>query len=166
MNLLYPPSKRYAEVLRKVTCDHWVPEERRNSHQAWLVCVLNGVRLSYGTHDGGNEWNSARNFAADMEKACGCKLIDHRNRRRSRKAFRPSGYTPKKSSNECEIAEEIEALIAEWDAIEALFESAVMSGERPDDALGMALRRQQIAARLEELYKPVPASKFPLAELD
>lgn len=161
MKLDFPPSKRYAEVLSKITCDHWVCEGR-NDHQAFIRCILNGVRLSYGTHDGGNEWNSARNFAADMEKACGCRLIDHRNRRRSRKAFRPSGYTPRKSQTEREISDEITVLVAEWDAIEDIFERAVMDGERPDDALGMAIRRQQIAARLEELYKPIPATKFPL----
>lgn len=164
MKLDFPASTRYAEVLRKVTCDHWVCEGR-NDHLAFIRCVLNDIRLGYQTHDGGNAHNAVRNFAADMERACGCVLVEKRNRRRSRKAFRPSGYTPRKSQTEREISEEIAALVAEWDAIEAIFEAAVMGGERPDDALGMALRRQHIAARLEELYKPVPPTKFPLVEV-
>lgn len=155
------PSPRFAEVLRRVSCDHW-EYTHRDAHQGYLRCLLNDVVVGYSTHDGGNVVNGPRNMAAKMEKACGCTIIGNRNRRRSRKAFRPSGFTLAGLSVETPASRSVTELTAEWTAIEATIQAAVDGGYVPENARGLVVRRIYIADRLGDLCQPVPPTAFPL----
>lgn len=84
MNPSPRPSRRYAEYVRKIACHEWTVVGLVGGDKV-VLRHTSGATAAYGTHDGGNEWNGPRNFAADVQKACGCKLIEPRGRKRSRK---------------------------------------------------------------------------------
>jgi hypothetical protein len=88
------PSKRYRPFVQALlSCGHWrIPDVKGNGHQAPIEHIGTGRRLWYETHDGGNDINSARNFASAAGKICGCTFVQPRQRKRSRKAFRGSGF--------------------------------------------------------------------------
>lgn len=94
MRLHFRPSKRYSEYVRLIKCDHWVADDKPvGNDKAVLRCTLNGKTVAYGLHDGGNDWNGPRNFAAEVEKCCGCRIIQPRGRKRSKKAIETSGFS-------------------------------------------------------------------------
>lgn len=86
----YAPSKRFGEYVRKLmACGHWEDAERADGdHVAWVRHKATGKELNYQLHDGGNDTNSPRNMARAAQDICGCKFIEVRGRKRSRKAVR------------------------------------------------------------------------------
>lgn len=90
MKLDPAPSKRYGEYLRKVTCDEWEVVGLRGDDKVVLRHRGTAMTIAYGTHDGGNDWNGPRNMALAMQRACGCRLIEPRGRKRSRKGRGPT----------------------------------------------------------------------------
>lgn len=84
----YRPSSRFREYVKKVmACGHWADGEQAiGGDKAVLIHSSTGKTIAYQLHDGGNDWNSARNFATEAGAICGCSFVENRNRRRSRKA--------------------------------------------------------------------------------
>lgn len=82
----YAPSRRFRPYVKKVmACGHWEDaEDCTGNDKAILRHVVTGLTVAYHLHDGGNDQNAPRNFAADAGAICGCSFIEHRNRRRSR----------------------------------------------------------------------------------
>lgn len=124
MRLDYKPSPRFAEYMRLIKCDQWESTGEATSDRAFIRHI-SGLVLSYALHDGGNDRNSPRNFAKQVQDACGCILVQPRGRKRSRKAFRPSGFRlddHRDSAASIEIAglvEEHGAQRREWEALVA-----------------------------------------------
>lgn len=89
MGLRYRPSPRFRPYVEKVmSCGHWLDTGRVVSGDcAVLIHETTGHTIAYGLHDGGNDYNGARNFAAEAQAVCGCTFLQPRNRRRSRKVF-------------------------------------------------------------------------------
>lgn len=88
MRFTYKPSPRYSEYARKIKCDEWECAGKTGDDKAVLRHTRTGVTVAYGLHDGGNDWNGPRNFAAAVQAACGCRLIEPRGRKKSRKSLR------------------------------------------------------------------------------
>jgi len=86
VNVSYKPSRRFAEYVRKIVCDEWEDLGVRGNDLGVLRHKPSGITVAYALHDGGNEWNGPRNFAADVQKVCGCRLIEPRGRKTSRKS--------------------------------------------------------------------------------
>lgn len=80
------PSRRYGEYLRKLACDEWESLGPRGSDKGVLAHKPTGATVAYNLHDGGNDWNGPRNFALEIQRVCGCVLIEPRGRKRSRKS--------------------------------------------------------------------------------
>lgn len=85
MNPSRKPSKRYAEYVRKIKCDEWAEAGVSGNDKGILRHIATGVTVAYGLHDGGNDWNGPRNFASEVQRICGCQLIEARGRKASRK---------------------------------------------------------------------------------
>lgn len=102
MNLIYKPSKRFAEYVAKImSCGHWEDAgDLRGSHIALLRHIKSGTTVTYQLHDGGNDHNSPRNMASDAQAVCGCVFIEPRGRKRSRKAVQSSGFDPSRAARE------------------------------------------------------------------
>lgn len=80
------PSTRYSQYVRLIICDEWESLGRRGNDKGVLRHKVTGKTVAYNLHDGGNDWNGPRNFAAEVQRECGCRLIEARGRKRSRKA--------------------------------------------------------------------------------
>lgn len=94
MQLRYKPSARAAEYLNKLTCGHWEDTGKLvGSHIGIIRHRQSGQTVTYELHAGGNDSNSARNMAAEISRVCGCRLIEARGRKRSRKAIHTSGFS-------------------------------------------------------------------------
>lgn len=153
------PSSRYAEYVRKLAaCGHWEFTGITGGDKAVLSHGRESV--AYGMHDGGNDRNGPRNFAAAAQRACGCTFIQPRGRKRSRKAIEVSGFNPSTSYSNPTQAE-VDRLISEWrcldgqiEEFEALGESA--SRSQVNDALGVIRRRMEVEANLADLHQPMP----------
>lgn len=89
----HKPSSRFAEYIRKIACDQWECAGASGNDKAILRHRETGQTVAYNLHDGGNDWNGPRNFALDVQRLCGCQLIEPRGRKKSRKSVRPSGFT-------------------------------------------------------------------------
>lgn len=114
MKVDYAPSKRYAEYVRKITCGEWRPDGLRGNDKA-VLRHTSGATVAYGLHDGGNEWNGPRNFAAEVQRICGCQLIEPRGRKRSRKSA-ATAVDPEVEASRRRHAERYEARLAEREA--------------------------------------------------
>lgn len=102
--MIFTPSKRYYEYVKAVlACGHWEETGRlvKSSH-AEIRHIATGAKNAYGTHDGGSEYNGPRNFATQCGRVCGCEFVQHRNRRKSRKADQLSGFVMPVESSEPE----------------------------------------------------------------
>jgi hypothetical protein len=155
MRLDHKPSRRYAEYVRRIVCDEWTPAGSTGGDKALLVHV-SGVTVAYCLHDGGNDWNGPRNFALEVQKTCGCQLIEARGRKKSRKAVKPSGFDPARviPSSERERIESLRARHAEqrveW---EALVANPTRDGAQRARELLAEIR--QVEDELTCLYQPV-----------
>lgn len=90
----HPASPRYAEYVGKIAhCGHWELTGKQTSDIVQIRRIGTSQTLAYGTHDGGNNWNGPRNFAAQAQRACGCRFVSPRNRKRSRKKVETSGFS-------------------------------------------------------------------------
>lgn len=86
------PSRRFSEYVRKISCDEWT-SLGKGRDDVGVLQHESGVTVAYGLHDGGNDINGPRNFAAEVQRICGCHLIEARGRKRSRKADQTSGFS-------------------------------------------------------------------------
>lgn len=139
-----------------LACGHWKQTGAATNHTAEIQHTTTGQSLWYQTHDGGNEWNAARNFAAEAQALCGCKFIEPRGRKRSRKAIRGTGF----NLNDA-VADN-----ARWDGpvadarprIEEIDAQVVQLDPHRDrdQALALLRERERLAAVLEAGYQPVP----------
>lgn len=157
MNVSPKPSPRFAEYVRKIKCGEWESLGPLGSDKGALRHTHTGQTVAYNTHDGGNEWNGARNFALTVQRICGCRLIEPRGRKRSRKAFRPSGFrvetsrpNPAVSARITELDERHAELRKRWDDLTAnpTRENALAARQLLAEASG-------IEDELEALYQPV-----------
>ena len=90
MSIRFQPSARFRPYVAKLlACGHWaIPNQRIiNGDCAILIHKKTGATVAYGLHDGGNDINGPRNFAALAGQICGCAFIEPRGRKRSRKAI-------------------------------------------------------------------------------
>lgn len=115
MRVDYKPSSRYAEYVRKIQCDEWECAGKSGNDKAVLRHMPSGVTVAYNLHDGGNDWNGPRNFAAEVQRACGCRLIEPRGRKASRKSPRV-GTDPEVEASRRKHRETWAAKAAERDA--------------------------------------------------
>ncbi len=153
------PSPRFAEYVRKMSaCGHWTFTGRTGTDKA--VLEHDGVTVAYQLHDGGNDWNGPRNFAAEAQRACGCKFIESRGRKKSRKAFRPSGFSVEGTySNSTQ--RRVDHLVNKWHRVDARFAEIEALGEAaPRDLISEArdliADRSAIERELAELHQPTP----------
>ncbi len=92
----YRPSARFRPyVVAALRCGHWEAVDKLIDHGAHSLLRHkgSGKTITYGLHDGGNEWNGARNMAKALGDICGCSFIENRNRKRSRKKDQVSGFS-------------------------------------------------------------------------
>lgn len=158
MKIHVRPSKRYAEYIRRIKCDHWVADDKPvGNDKAVLRCVLNDATAAYGLHDGGNDWNGPRNFAADIQKGCGCQIIESRGRKKSRKAIRPSGFSVASAHSPSPTSTEVEALMSQHDELRREFSELLKRGDRSaaERARGVLHEASVVANRLRALHQPV-----------
>lgn len=89
------PSKRFSEYVPKIlACGHWEATGRLvGNHLAEIRSTIGAESIFYALHDGGNDLNSARNFATKAQRLCGCKFIEHR-RRNAGRSTRPVTGAP------------------------------------------------------------------------
>lgn len=80
------PSKRFSEYVPKIlACGHWEATGKIvGNHLAEIRSTTGAESIFYGLHDGGNDLNSARNFATKAQRVCGCKFIEPRRRNAGR----------------------------------------------------------------------------------
>lgn len=131
------PSSRYAEYVRKLAaCGHWKFAGIVGGDKA--VLDHDGTTVSYGMHDGGNEHNGPRNFAAEAQKVCGCTFIQPRGRKRSRKKF--SDRDPQVEAQRRKYRESVERKrkVESWCEMRSRFLEARECGDSV--AAGKALR--------------------------
>ena len=155
------PSPRFAEYVRKVkACGHWQHTETR-ADRAILRYVTSGQTIAYSLHDGGNEKNGARNFAAEAQATCGCKFVEARNRKPSRKRWKGTKYSP-------HLDELDRALMGERAAAEEDYRNATarLAAIRDEDPYLRRNRREaeRIAADLVYLNEQLRRLGSPLAD--
>ena len=149
-------------TVREALAGGWRWDGFSGTTHARIVWPKTGDRLSFGTTPSVASWKS---LASDIKKVSGVETWRKGNRKRSRKAIQIAGFNKTYRPDSADaIAAEVESLRSEWREIEDYLIAAVSTGRRPDDALEKALRRQEIADRLRDLYQPIPASAFPLGE--
>src|SRR5690606_40444553 len=104
MSLRYAPSKRYAKYVKAaMACGHWRDGAKvTGNDKALLVHIRTGKTVAYGLHDGGSDWNGARNFAKEAGDICGCLFVQPRGRKRSRKADQRTDFDPSRARRENE----------------------------------------------------------------
>lgn len=153
------PATRYAEYVRKVkACGHWEYDKSTGRDKA-VLRHKSGATVAYNLHDGGNDWNGARNFAAEAGRACGCKFIESRGRKKSRKKIETSGFSLDAATREQRTfhaarGEDIERHTAERDRLVEEMRDAARSGKR-ERICGIrdSLRRvREIEADLSEKF--------------
>lgn len=107
MNPRPKPSKRFSCYVRKITCGEWeaLGPSGAGGHSA-ILRHTSGATVSYALHDGGNDLNAPRNFAAEVQRICGCKLIEPRGRKRGRQ--KPQREDPQVAASRRRHAAELE----------------------------------------------------------
>lgn len=124
------PSSRYAEYVRKLAaCGHWTFTGITGGDKAVLRHGRESV--AYGMHDGGNERNGPRNFAAAAQRACGCTFIQPRGRKRSRKTFRDRDPQVEAQRRRYRDAEERDRKVRSWVEMRGRFLEAQERGDVP-----------------------------------
>lgn len=154
-------SPRYAEYVRKLkACGHWYfAGLSRGEHDAILRHRRTGRTVSYPSHDGGNEYNGARNFAAQAGQICGCTFVEHRGRKRSRKVDRsPRFITTRETQKSREVGERFDQLRARY--IELIDDAR----DNLDD-LGPVREALRIERELRQSYQPCPTGGRWISEL-
>jgi hypothetical protein len=156
----YQPSTRYRPYVQAaLRCGHWEPLARTvdGGGHALLRHKETGVTVTYALHDGGNEWNGARNMAKALQDACGCQFIEPRNRKRSRKKIETSGFDPALAA--CQNAawsREVDGLREQHATLTDEIKALAVSGNRTAVAEARDLVAQvlKVEQRLAELHQP------------
>lgn len=153
------PSARFSEYVTKMRrCGHWEETGAVTSHTGEIRHIDSGQSLWFHTHDGGNEMNAARNFAAEASQLCGCRFIEPRGRKKSRKAAELSGFSLDSAvranaqwgGRVSEASERIEE-------IDTLIKRGLLDPIRDRARLLSLLReRGSLAEVVEGGYQPVP----------
>lgn len=157
MNTPVKPSKRYAEYVRKITCSDWEYVGTKGGDKAVLRHVPTGETVAYCLHDGGNDYNGPRNFAAQVQRICGCRMIEARGRKKSRKAVKQERIASKYEDQlilleNAQAARREEAEKARAEKIEAVRRQALVNElerRRRQAALEDRTRRE-----IEQLMRP------------
>lgn len=122
------PSSRYAEYVRKLAaCGHWKFTAIVGGDKAVLSHGRESV--AYGMHDGGNDKNGPRNFAAEAQRACGCTFIQPRGRKRSRKTFRDRDLRVEAQRRRYRDATERDRRVRSWVEMRSRFLEAQERGD-------------------------------------
>lgn len=157
VGVIHKPSKRYSEYVPAIlSCGHWEETGTLSKHShAVIRHTATGATSAYATHDGGNDYNAARNFAADCGRVCGCDFVEHRNRRRSRKADQVTGFTVPTGSAEPEFITKL------WERHRTILEglhSMAATGVRPNirKARREAKALGEVERRLHDAFQAPP----------
>lgn len=164
--MIFKPSKRYAQYVPSVlACGHWEETGELSKHSHAIIRhTATGATTAYATHDGGNEYNGARNFAQDCGRVCGCEFVEHRNRRRSRKADQVSGFVMPVESTEPEWISEL------WDRHHTLHENLQTMAAQPGrpnikQARKLAKALHQIERKLHNAFQAPPEGGWKVIEI-
>lgn len=151
------PSKRFSEYVTKMRrCGHWEETGAFSDHGAEIRHINSGESLWFHMHDGGNEINSSRNFATAASRLCGCKFIEPRGRKKSRKAVQSSGFNLDSAAraNAQQGGRVSEVLERIWEVDIHLM---TLNPIRDRNKVLILLReRLTLAKILEDGYQPVP----------
>ncbi len=155
MRVDYKPSRRYAEYVRRI-CNEWEPAGVSGNDLALIRHIPTGTVLAYGLHDGGNDHNSARNFASDVQRVCGCRLIEVRGRKRSRKAVRPSGFRLDDKRSNVAAQDRIADLSARHNELRRIWNDLVSDPCRTNALLAREVLAEIVVveAELSAAYQP------------
>ena len=158
------PSQRAAEYVRKVkACGHWTHVDTKRDG-AVLRHDTTGVTVVYSLHDGGNDLNGAHNFATAAQNACGCRFIESRNRKPSRKQWRGAKYSPHLDALDRAVMGERAA--AQEDYENASARLAAIRAEDPNlrqhrrEAERIAADLLFLSNELQRLGAPVPGQRW------
>lgn len=116
-----------------------------------------GERLTFGSTPGVASWKT---LATDIARVSGVEVWRKGNRRRSRKAFRPSGFSVSATySNPTQRT--VDRLVDEWrrlDDVIATFEAIGDAATRSmvDQVRSAVYRRAEIETELTALHQPIP----------
>ena len=151
------PSPRYAEYVKAVlSCGHWEPTGRMisKSHPE-IIHVKSGQTLTYQIHDGGSDQNSPRNFAASAQRICGCKFVQSRGRKRSRKKVEGSGFSMPSSG---QTPAWVDKAWHKYDALVAQLQDLQARGDRSaiQEAVEVAREIASTERALRGAYQPPP----------
>lgn len=150
MNVTPKPSRRFSEYVRKIACDEWESGfDPIGNDKGILRHRATGQTVAYNLHDGGNDWNGPRNFAAAVQRICGCPLIEARGRKHSRKNFLAEDprEAAKREKYAAEHAERLEQ--RERDRIAAL-----EAERRQQEAAARARASQEREREIQQLMRP------------
>lgn len=104
------------------------------------------------------------NALADMRRIAGVSN-DGPSHRRSRKAFRPSGYNPRQTRKEQDAAAQAEQLTGEWEVLVRRFirinNTTRWTQALREEALTVVYRLRDVEASLEWLHQPIPRPEVP-----
>lgn len=158
----FKPSTRAAGYVRAaLKCGHWEDAEQKNSHEAFLRHIESGVLIGYPMHDGGSDYNSARNSANAMSALCGCKFVEARGRKRSRKADQHTDFDVTQAVREQRAwHREHDAQIEHWQqkrstAIATLKRIEHLKAEQREQALEACAQIIDAETHLRELHQIV-----------
>lgn len=163
--MIFPPSKRFYEYVTAVlACGHWEETGRLVKHShAEIRNIQTGETTVYSTHDGGNDYNGPRNFATWCGRACGCEFVQHRNRRRSRKANQVSGFTMPTESSEPEFISKL------WERHNAILDDLHFAAKKPRPNIQDARRKiyalKEIERRLHNAFQAPPDGGWKVIEI-
>lgn len=155
----YKPSRRYAEYVYAVlSCGHWEETGRvvKHSH-AEIRHIETGETTTYGMHDGGNDRNGPRNFASLCGRICGCRFVQPRGRKASRRKAATTGFRIDSPVNEG-ARSRIEFLLG-------LHQSLIESMRRMDPVADdrklrrLSARLNEVRGELENRHQPLPEIK-------
>lgn len=139
------PSPRFKEYVQKIlACGHWRSGGPNGSHGGLLIHSGTGETIVYQTHDGGNDLNSARNFAADAGKRCGCQFVEHRRRRPGKGRAQTTGFSITGEDNEDALSD-LNDLLVRHDSLLSRLRSMATAPEWKKQALAGEL----VAVRAE-----------------
>lgn len=114
-----------------------------------------------------SDYRNRQNVRAVLRRIAGVSS-DSPNARKSRKAFRPSGFAMTRTSAELEASQVYEQLLAEHEEIEceiqaiaATATSRYLREQSKPRLLQLIGKRDRCREQIEGLYKPLPTSQLP-----
>lgn len=149
-------------VVREALRNGWQWGGVTGGTHARIVWPATGQALTFGMTPSVASWKT---LATDIRKTSGVEVWRKGNRKRSHKAFRPSGFDLSRAKREQDVwavsdgARAVQALRDEHEQACAQLDALVESGKRCDVAAFRELlpKVREIEAALVELYQPVTA---------